>query len=61
MIFLPNKRENVKEEVKRELDTEYKAHISHLSDELTTERQKHKFTKELLKKENEASDNMTNM
>lgn len=57
--FSAEQKENVKEEVKRALDTEYKAHISHLSDELTTERQKHKFTKELLKKENEASDNMT--
>ncbi|MEH7311653.1 MobV family relaxase [Priestia megaterium] len=57
--FSAEQKENVKEEVKRVLDTEYKAHISHLSNELTTEKQKHKFTKELLKKENEASDNMT--
>ncbi|MBU8757657.1 plasmid recombination protein, partial [Priestia megaterium] len=57
--FSAEQKENIKEEVKRELDTEYKAHISHLSNELTTEKQKHEFTKELLKKENEASDNMT--
>ncbi|NEW04276.1 hypothetical protein GYH73_028610 [Bacillus megaterium] len=57
--FSAEQKENAKEEVKRALDIEYKAHISRLSDELTTERQKHKFTKELLKKENEASDNMT--
>lgn len=43
--FLAEQKENVKDEVKRELDTQYKAHISSLSDDLTMEKQKREKTK----------------
>ncbi|MGG3186405.1 hypothetical protein ABEP42_00055 [Priestia megaterium] len=38
--FSAEQKENVKDEVKRELDTQYKAHISSLSDDLMIEKQK---------------------
>jgi hypothetical protein len=53
--------ENVKDEVKRELDTQYKAHISFLSDHLTIEKQKHMKTKKELVRANKLNDSLTEM
>lgn len=51
--FSAEQRENVKGEVKRELDTQYEAHISSLSNDLMIEKQKHKKTKKELVQVNE--------
>jgi len=48
-----NEKEYLKGEVKRELDTEYKARISRLSDELTIDKEKHDKKKKCLREENE--------
>jgi hypothetical protein len=59
--FSAEQKENVKDEVKRELDTEYKAHISSLSDDLTIEKQKHEKTKKELVQANEVNESLTEM
>ncbi|MDN4866220.1 MobV family relaxase [Priestia megaterium] len=59
--FSANEKEKLKEEVKRELDSEYKAHISSLSDDLTIENQKHEKTKRELVQANKANDTLTKM
>lgn len=59
--FSAEQRENVKDEVKRELDTQYKAHISSLSDDLMIEKQKHKKTKKELVQVNEVNESLTKM
>ena len=46
-----NEKEYLKGEVKRELDTEYKARISRLRDELTIEKEKHDEKKKCLREE----------
>ncbi|MED4139828.1 hypothetical protein P4652_16535 [Priestia megaterium] len=51
----------MKEEVKRELDSECKAHISSLSDDLTIEKQKHEKTKKELVQVNKMNDSLTRM
>jgi len=42
-----NEKEYLKGEVKKELDTEYKARISRLRDELTIEKEKHDEKKKM--------------
>ncbi|MGG1324805.1 MobV family relaxase [Priestia megaterium] len=59
--FSAEQKENVKDEVKRELDTEYKAYISSLSDDLTIEKQKHEKTKKELVQANEVNESLTEM
>jgi hypothetical protein len=59
--FSAEQKENVKDEVKRELDTEYKAHISSLSDDLMIEKQKHDKTKKELVQANEVNESLTEM
>ncbi|MFQ6585551.1 MobV family relaxase [Priestia megaterium] len=59
--FSVEQKENVKGEVKRELDTQYKAHISSLSDELMIEKQKHEKTKKELVQANKLNDSLTEM
>ncbi|MED4267300.1 MobV family relaxase, partial [Priestia megaterium] len=59
--FSAEQKENVKDEVKRELDMQYKAHISSLSDDLMIERQKHKKTKKELVQVNEVNESLTQM
>ncbi|MFS0907573.1 MobV family relaxase [Priestia aryabhattai] len=59
--FSANEKEKLKEEVKRELDSEYKAHISSLSDDLTIEKQKHRKTKKELVQANKMNDSLTKM
>ncbi|MEH6981169.1 MobV family relaxase [Priestia megaterium] len=59
--FSANEKEKLKKEVKRELDSEYKAHISSLSDDLTIENQKHEKTKRELVQANKANDTLTKM
>ncbi|MGE1198463.1 MobV family relaxase [Priestia megaterium] len=59
--FSAEQKENVKDEVKRELDTQYKAHISFLSDDLMIEKQKHKKTKKELVQVNEVNERLTQM
>jgi len=59
--FSAGQKENIKDEVKRELDTEYKAHISSLSDDLMIEKQKHKKTKKELVRANEVNESLTEM
>lgn len=59
--FSAEQKENVKDEVKRELDTEYKAHISSLSDDLMIEKQKHDKTKKELVHANEVNESLTEM
>ncbi|MCM3155798.1 plasmid recombination protein, partial [Priestia megaterium] len=59
--FSAEQKENVKDEVKRELDTEYKAHISSLSDDLMIEKQKHEKTKKELVQVNEVNESLTKM
>jgi len=59
--FSAEQKENVKDEVKRELDTQYKAHISSLSDDLMIEKQKHKKTKKELVQANKLNDSLTEM
>lgn len=59
--FSTEQKENVKDEVKRELDTQYKAHISSLSDDLMIEKQKHEKTKKELVQVNEVNESLTQM
>nr|WP_280170625.1 MobV family relaxase [Priestia megaterium]MDH3189005.1 MobV family relaxase [Priestia megaterium] len=59
--FSVEQKENVKGEVKRELDTQYKAHISSLSDDLMIEKQKHVKTKKELVQANEVNESLTEM
>lgn len=59
--FSAEQKENVKDEVKRELDMQYKAHISSLSDDLMIEKQKHEKTKKELVQVNEANESLTQM
>ncbi len=59
--FLAEQKEKVKDEVKRELDTQYEAHISSLSDDLTIEKQKHEKTKKELVQVNEVNESLTQM
>ncbi|KRE00891.1 plasmid recombination enzyme, partial [Bacillus sp. Root239] len=59
--FSAEQKENVKDEVKRELDTQYKAHISSLSDDLMIEKQKHEKTKKELVQVNEVNESLTQM
>ncbi|WP_176586581.1 MobV family relaxase [Priestia megaterium] len=59
--FSAEHKENVKDEVKRELDTQYKAHISSLSDDLMIEKQKHEKTKKELVQVNEVNESLTQM
>lgn len=59
--FSAEQKENVKDEVKRELDTQYKAHISSLSDDLMIEKQKHEKTKKELVQVNEVNESLTKM
>ncbi|WP_393960359.1 MobV family relaxase [Priestia megaterium] len=59
--FSAEQKENVKGEVKRELDKQYEAHISSLSDDLTIEKQKHEKTKKELVQANKMNDSLTKM
>ncbi|MEW4282043.1 MobV family relaxase [Priestia megaterium] len=59
--FSAEQKEKVKDEVKRELDTQYEAHISSLSDDLTIEKQKHEKTKKELVQEKEVNESLTKM
>ncbi|MCW1049235.1 plasmid recombination protein, partial [Priestia sp. JV24] len=59
--FSAEQKENLKDEVKRELDTQYEAHISSLSDDLTTEKQKHEKTKKELVQANAVNESLTKM
>lgn len=59
--FSDEQKENVKDEVKRELDTQYKAHIGSLSDNLIIEKQKHEKTKKELVQVNEVNESLTQM
>jgi len=59
--FSAEQKENVKDEVKRELDKQYKAHISSLSDDLMIEKQKHEKTKKELVQANEVNESLTQM
>ncbi|MFE4118921.1 MobV family relaxase [Priestia sp. YIM B13448] len=59
--FSAEQKENMKDEVKRELDTQYKAHISSLSDDLMIEKQKHEKTKKELVQANKLNDSLTEM
>jgi hypothetical protein len=59
--FSAEQKENIKDEVKRELDTQYKAHISSLSDDLMIEKQKHEKTKKELVQVNEVNESLTQM
>ncbi|MFT7830128.1 MobV family relaxase [Priestia megaterium] len=59
--FSAEQKENVKDEVKRELDMQYKAHISSLSDDLMIEKQKHEKTKKELVQVNEVNEGLTKM
>lgn len=59
--FSAEQKETVKDDVKRELDTQYKAHISSLSDDLMIEKQKHEKTKKELVQVNEVNESLTQM
>ncbi|MBU8855706.1 plasmid recombination protein [Bacillus sp. FJAT-26377] len=59
--FSAEQKENLKDEVKRELDIQYKAHISSLSDNLMIEKQKHEKTKKELVEVNEVNESLTKM
>ncbi|PNW07642.1 plasmid recombination protein, partial [Microbacterium testaceum] len=59
--FSAEQKEKVKDEVKRELDTQYEAHIGSLSDNLTIEKQKHEKTKKELVQVNEVNESLTKM
>ncbi|WP_154975143.1 plasmid recombination protein, partial [Priestia megaterium] len=59
--FSAEQKENVKDEVKRELDTQYKAHISSLSDDLMIEKQKREKTKKELVQVNEVNESLRKM
>jgi Plasmid recombination enzyme len=59
--FSAEQKKNLKDEVKRELDMQYKAHISSLSDDLMIEKQKHEKTKKELVQANEVNESLTKM
>ncbi|MFP3669925.1 MobV family relaxase [Priestia sp. SIMBA_032] len=59
--FSIEQKENLRDEVKKELDTQYKAHISSLSDDLMIEKQKHEKTKKELVQENQVNESLTKM
>ncbi|MFP7159800.1 MobV family relaxase [Priestia aryabhattai] len=59
--FSAEQKEKVKDEVTREQDTQYEAHIGSLSDNLTIEKQKHKKTKKELVREKEVNESLTEM
>ncbi|MED4255904.1 MobV family relaxase [Priestia megaterium] len=59
--FSAEQKESLKDEVKRELDTQYQAHISSLSDDLMIEKQKHEKTKKELVRANELNESLTKM
>ncbi|MGE1115726.1 MobV family relaxase [Priestia megaterium] len=59
--FSAEQKESLKDEVKRELDTQYQAHISSLSDDLMIEKQKHEKTKKELVRANEVNESLTKM
>ncbi|WP_322552820.1 MobV family relaxase (plasmid) [Priestia megaterium] len=59
--FSAEQKEDVKDEVKRELDTQYKAHISSLSDDLMIEKQKREKTKKELVQVNEVNESLRKM
>ncbi|GAB1780832.1 MobV family relaxase [Priestia megaterium] len=59
--FSAEQKEKVKDEVKRELDTQYKAQISSLSDDLMIEKQKHGKTKKELVQVNKVNESLTQM
>lgn len=59
--FSAEQKEKVKDEVRRELDTQYEAHISSLSDDLMIEKQKHEKTKKELVQEKEVNESLTKM
>ncbi|MEI2444217.1 MobV family relaxase [Priestia megaterium] len=59
--FSAEQKEKVKDEVKRELDTQYEAHIGSLSDVLTIEKQKHEKTKKELVQANAVNESLTKM
>jgi hypothetical protein len=59
--FSAEQKENVKDEVKRELEKQYEAHISSLSDDLMIEKQKHEKTKKELVQANEVNESLTKM
>ncbi|MFK7682054.1 MobV family relaxase [Priestia megaterium] len=59
--FSAEQKENLKDEVKRELDKQYEAHISSLSDVLTIEKQKHEKTKKELAQANAVNESLTKM
>lgn len=59
--FSAEQKEKVKDEVKRELDTQYKAHISSISDDLMIEKQKHGKTKKELVQVNKVNESLTQM
>ncbi|PEC43090.1 plasmid recombination enzyme [Priestia megaterium] len=59
--FSVEQKESVKDKVKRELDKQYEAHISSLSDDLTIEKQKHEKTKKELVQANKLNDSLTEM
>lgn len=59
--FSAEQKEKVKDEVTRELDMQYEAHISSLSDDLMIEKQKHEKTKKELVQVNEVNESLTKM
>ncbi|MFE7084136.1 MobV family relaxase [Priestia megaterium] len=59
--FTVNGKEKVREEVRIELDSEHKAHISRISDDLEIHKQKHEKTKKELIKANKEKDKFANM
>ncbi|MFP7737987.1 plasmid recombination protein, partial [Priestia aryabhattai] len=59
--FSAEQKENIKDEVKRELDKQYQAHISSLSDDLMIEKQKHEKTKKELVQANKVNESLTKM
>ncbi|MFE4037134.1 MobV family relaxase [Priestia sp. YIM B13489] len=59
--FSAEQKEKVKDEVKRELEKQYEAHISSLSDDLMVEKQKHEKTKKELVEANEVNNSLTKM
>jgi hypothetical protein len=59
--FSAEQKENLKDEVKRELDKQYEAHISSLSDDLTIEQQKHEKTKKELVQVNIKNDGLSKL
>ncbi|PVE91570.1 plasmid recombination protein, partial [Priestia megaterium] len=59
--FSAEQKEKVKDEVERELEKQYEAHISSLSDDLMVEKHKHEKTKKELVEANEVNNSLTKM